>query len=168
MTVTLVLGGQRSGKSAFAEQLLDAAPQKLYIATAEAGDGEMTDRIALHQARRGEGWQTVEAPLNIAGALAPADGRAVLLDCVSMWVANLLGAEKVPLDEMPPLIAALASTHSDVVLVSSEVGLGIIPDNALARAYADALGSVNQHLAVAANRVILVTAGLPHTLKDDT
>lgn len=165
MTVTLVLGGQRSGKSAYAEGLLDAAAAKLYIATAEAGDAEMAARIAAHRARRGAGWETLEAPLDVAAALERAAGRAVLVDCLSLWAANLMEAGRDAEAEAEILAHALSGAHVPVVLVSSEVGLGIIPDNALARAYADRLGTLNQRIARAADRVVLVTAGLPHILK---
>lgn len=165
MTVSLILGGQRSGKSAYAESLLDGMAKRLYIATAEARDGEMADRIAAHQARRGDGWDTLEAPIEIAGAIDGADGCAVLVDCLSLWLANLLGAGCDVDKETETLANALARAHVPVVLVSSEVGLGIIPDNALARAYADALGTLNQRIARMADRVVMVSAGLPHVLK---
>lgn len=168
MTVTLVIGGQRSGKSVYAEALLDGAAAKLYVATGEAGDDEMAARIAAHRARRGADWTTAEAPLDVVAALAGADGRAVLVDCLSLWLANLLGAGRDVDRETDRLTAALASAAGDVVVVSSEVGLGIVPDNALARAYADALGTLNQRIARAAGRVVLVTAGLAHVLKDET
>lgn len=165
MTVSLVLGGQRSGKSAYAESLLDGTAKRLYIATAQALDGEMADRIAAHRARRGDGWDTLEAPLDLADAVDRADGRAVLVDCLSLWLANLQGAGRDAEKETEILANALTHAHVPVVLVSSEVGLGIIPGNALARAYADALGTLNQRIARAADRVVLVTAGLPHILK---
>lgn len=166
MTVTLVLGGQRSGKSVYAEGLLDAADGKLYIATAEPGDDEMATRIAAHKDRRGSDWGTAEVPLDLAAAIAGADGRAVLVDCLSMWLANLLGAERDAAAEAETLAAVLADYPGDVVLVSSEVGQGIIPDNALARTYGDALGTLNQRMALTADRVVFVTAGLAHVLKD--
>ena len=165
MTVTLVLGGQRSGKSLHAESLIDGAARKVYIATAQAGDGEMAARIDAHRSRRGDGWRTIEEPLDLAGALKSADGDAVLVDCLSLWLANVLGANGDVAAETEKLALALKEAHMPVVLVSSEVGLGIVPDNALARAYADALGTLNQRIAQVADRVVLVTAGLAQRLK---
>ena len=126
----------------------------------------MDHRIALHLVRRGENWHTVEEPLVIAPALEKPD-VPVLVDCLSLWLANLLEADLDVAAETDVLAAALKNAKADVVLVSSEVGLGIIPDNKLARAYADALGTLNQRIAAVADRVVLVTAGLPHILKDE-
>ena len=164
----LVLGGQRSGKSRFAEGLIarsGLAP--VYLATATAGDGEMTERIARHRDRRGDGWRTVEEPLDLAGALAreAGDGKAVLVECLTLWLANLMGADRDLDAETAILVAALAAAKGPVVLVSNEVGGGIVPDNALARRYADALGTINQRVAEAAERVVLVAAGQPLLLK---
>lgn len=164
----LVLGGQRSGKSRFAEGLIarsGLAP--VYLATATAGDGEMTERIARHRERRGDGWRTVEEPLDLAGALAreAGDGKAVLVECLTLWLANLMSADRDLDAETAILVAALAAAKGPVVLVSNEVGGGIVPDNALARRYADALGTINQRVAEAAERVVLVAAGQPLLLK---
>jgi len=166
--VTLVLGGARSGKSAHAEQLAaaqDGAP--VYLATAEPGDDEMAERIAAHRARRGDGWRTVEAPLELAEALRAEarDGACVLVDCLTIWLSNLLFAARDVEAEVSDLMAALDEVAAPVVLVSNEVGLGIVPENALARAFRDHAGRLNQRVADAADRVVLVTAGLPMTLK---
>jgi adenosylcobinamide kinase/adenosylcobinamide-phosphate guanylyltransferase len=167
--VTLVLGGARSGKSRFAEGLVARHPgRRVYLATAEAQDAEMAERIRLHRARRGAGWSTVEEPLDLAPALVEAarDGSAVLVDCLTLWLSNLMGAGRNPSDEMSRLVADLPRLGGPVVFVSNEVGLGIVPDNALARAFRDAAGRLHQAVAEAADRVCFVAAGLPLTLKD--
>ncbi len=164
--VTLVLGGARSGKSAFAESLLGGG---LYVATAEARDHEMAERIRRHRKRRGAAWETVEAPLDLTGALrggVTADTPA-LVDCLTLWLSNLMEAGRDPESEARDLAAALAGLPAPVVLVANEVGWGVVPDNALARAFADHAGRLNQTIAAAAQRVHLVTAGLPLTLKDN-
>ena len=168
--VTLVLGGMRSGKSAYAEALVEAAGPGLYLATAEAGDGEMAERIRLHRERRGPNWTTVEEPLELAAALAEhADAaRPVLVDCLTLWLSNLMGEEKDLDLETQALTERLGTLNGPVVLVSNEVGGGIIPDNALARQFADAAGRLNQAVAAVADRVVLVSAGLPQVLKDKT
>lgn len=164
--VTLVLGGARSGKSRHAESLVRAHPGPwTYLATAEALDGEMRDRIARHQEDRGEGWRTVEAPLDLPGALAAAPTGPVLVDCLTLWLSNLMLADQAVGVETGRLLDALAARPGPVVLVSNEVGWGIVPDNALARAFRDAAGRLNQAVAAAAGRVVLVAAGLPLTLK---
>ncbi len=166
--VTLVLGGARSGKSRYAEGLVERQPgARVYLATAEAGDDEMAARIAAHRARRGAGWRTVEAPLELAGALAQAstpDG-AVLVDCLTLWLSNLMAAGRDVDEEATRLLAALAGLDGPAVLVANEVGLGIVPDNPLARAFRDHAGRLNQRIAEAAGRVVLVAAGLPVVLK---
>jgi adenosylcobinamide kinase/adenosylcobinamide-phosphate guanylyltransferase len=165
--VTFVLGGARSGKSRYAEGLITALPQPwVYIATAEVRDEEMAARIAAHKARREAGWQTIEAPHELPEALhAAPQGAAVLVDCLTLWLSNLMHA-KFKIDTMTArLEQALAARTGATVLVSNEVGLGIVPDNALARAFRDAQGVVNQRLAACAGRVVLMAAGLPLTLK---
>jgi len=167
-TVTLVLGGARSGKSAHAEMLIAAAGgAPVYVATAEPGDDEMAERIAAHRARRGEGWRTVEAPVALAETLRTEAraGNAVLVDCLTIWLSNLLFAGRDVEAEVEALMIALGKAGGPVVLVSNEVGLGIVPENALARAFRDHAGRLNQQVAAAADRVVLVTAGLPMTLK---
>lgn len=166
--VTLVLGGARSGKSLYAEGLVVASPERIYLATAEAKDAEMAQRIDEHQKRRGAGWQTVEEPLDLAGALKvhSTDGVPVLVDCLTLWLANIMAAGMDVDMETRTLTETLKSAAGPVVLVSNEVGQGIVPDNALARAYMDHAGRLNQAVAVAADRVVLISAGLPYVLKE--
>ena len=165
--VTLVLGGARSGKSAYAESLV-AGPGAVYVATAEAIDDEMGERIARHRARRGAGWTTVEAPLDLAAALracAPAASGGVLVDCLTVWLGNLMHAGRDIDREAGSLLESLAVPPVPVVLVANEVGLGVVPDNPMARAFRDHAGRLNQALAARADRVVLVTAGIPLVLK---
>ncbi len=131
--VTLVLGGARSGKSRHAEALVESQPGScIYLATAQAGDAEMAARIAAHRARRGGRWTTVEEPLDLAEALGQACGpdRAVLVDCLTLWLSNLLGAGRDVAAECEGLLTALSGLAGPVVLVSNEVGQGVVPDNA--------------------------------------
>ena len=166
--VTLVLGGARSGKSAYAESLV-AAPGAVYVATAEAIDDEMRERIARHRTRRrGAGWTTVEAPLDLAAALrAHARGGApgVLVDCLTVWLGNLVHAGSDIDRAARSLLESLAAPEVPVVLVANEVGLGVVPDNPMARAFRDHAGRLNQALAARAERVVFVTAGIPLVLK---
>lgn len=167
MLLTLVLGGARSGKSRYAERLLAGAPPPwIYVATADALDEEMAQRIAEHKARRDGRWQTVEAPRDLAGALlgVPAS-TSVLIDCVTLWLSNLLLAEADIEDEMKRLDAALAQSQGTTVIVANEVGFGIVPDNALARRFRNLQGWLNQRLAARADRVVLMVAGLPLFVK---
>ena len=162
----MVIGGAASGKSVLAEGLVTGTGlRRVYLATAQARDDEMRDRIAVHRDRRA-GWATVEAPRDVAGALAgvPA-GSAVLLDCATLWLTNVMlgGADAVA--EEDALLAALAACAAPVVVVTNEVGLSIVPDNALARAFRDAQGRLNQRLAAQAGLVVAVWAGLPMVLK---
>ena len=165
--LTLVLGGARSGKSRHAERLVEAVPGPwTYIATAQAFDGEMRDRIALHRDRRGPGWHTVDAPLDLAAAIATAStGGAVLVDCLTLWLTNVMLAERDPAAESLALVAACRQAPGPLVLVGNEVGLGIVPDNALARRFRDAAGWLHQDLAAAADRVVFMVAGLPMQVK---
>ena len=165
--LTLVLGGARSGKSRYAESLITArASPWIYLATAQAGDDEMAQRIATHRARRNAGWQTIEAPHDLAGALDAAAAQAPLLvDCVTLWLTNRMLAEADIDAETVRLEDALARRTGAVVLVSNEVGYGIVPENALARRFRDAQGWLNQRLAARADRVVLVVAGLPLVVK---
>jgi adenosylcobinamide kinase/adenosylcobinamide-phosphate guanylyltransferase len=166
--ITLVLGGARSGKSRYAESLITASPPPwIYVATAHAGDAEMTERIALHRERRAAGWQTCEAQHDLAAALAARPTNAPLLvDCVTLWLSNRMLADADIERETDTLEAALAQRESSIVLVSNEVGCGIVPENALARRFRDAQGRLNQRLAARANCVVLMVAGLPLTVKD--
>ncbi len=170
--VTLVLGGARSGKSAWAESLIeqqfdDVWDGATYLATATAADAEMTARILEHRERRGLQWHTVEEPLQIAGALKKlADPmRPVLVDCLTLWLSNLMLNEQDVTRELSELENQLNDLAGPVVFVSNEVGLSIVPDNALARAFRDHAGRLNQQIAASADYVVFITAGLPITLK---
>jgi adenosylcobinamide kinase/adenosylcobinamide-phosphate guanylyltransferase len=166
--VTLVLGGARSGKSRHAEQLVEAAAAGgTYCATAEPGDTEMAARIAAHRARRGPFWRTIEAPLEVAEAVAAYAGaeRPLLVDCLTMWLSNLLGADRDIEAETAALAAALRAADGPVVLVANEVGLGLVPETPLGREFRDAAGRLNQEIAALADRVVFVAAGLPLVLK---
>jgi adenosylcobinamide kinase/adenosylcobinamide-phosphate guanylyltransferase len=165
---TLVLGGARSGKSAWAERLADStAGLPIYLAPAEAGDAEMAERIRRHRERRGPRWRTIEEPLNICSALQREcrPGKVVLVDCLSLWLSNLMGAGRDIEQEVARLLAALGALEAPVVLVSNEVGMGIVPANALARDFRDDLGRLNQAVARVAELVVFVAAGLPLALK---
>jgi adenosylcobinamide kinase / adenosylcobinamide-phosphate guanylyltransferase len=165
---TLVLGGARSGKSRHAQLLAEEAGGRLvFIATAEAFDGEMRDRIARHRADRDARWHTVEAPIDLPGALRAVDapGTTILVDCLTLWTSNLLLADADIAAACEALLAALAQVEAPVILVANEVGWGIVPDNALARAFRDAAGLVNQRVAAAVSQVYLMVAGLPLVLK---
>jgi adenosylcobinamide kinase/adenosylcobinamide-phosphate guanylyltransferase len=165
--LTLVLGGARSGKSRYAESLIETLPPPwIYIATAEALDAEMAQRIALHRSRRNGPWQTVDAPHDLAGAVANVPkGSAVLVDCLTLWLSNRMLSEADMDDEIERLEAALTKHDGAIVLVSNEVGSGIVPDSALARRFQDLQGRLNQRIAAKASRVVLMVVGLPLHLK---
>ncbi|PPR26812.1 MAG: Bifunctional adenosylcobalamin biosynthesis protein CobP [Alphaproteobacteria bacterium MarineAlpha10_Bin1] len=168
LRTTLVLGGARSGKSRYAEELLAAAQGAcVYIATAEARDAEMAARIAEHQARRGDNWQTVEQPLDLVAALQAHSGAnsAVLVDCLTLWLSNLMAASRDIAEETRQLVRTLSGLEGHAVLVSNEVGQGIVPENAVAREFRDHAGRLNQAVAAAVDEVVLITAGLPQRLK---
>ncbi len=153
--LTFVLGGARSGKSRVAEALVMAAPPPWrYIATAQAWDAEMQERIARHRADRGAGWQTDEVPLALAEAVMAAGEHPVLVDCLTLWVSNLLLADSDIAAASGSLLAALRARAAPTVLVANETGLGIVPDNRLARQFRDAAGVLNQQVAAAADRVL--------------
>ena len=165
----LILGGARSGKSTLAEERAEASGRSLvYVATAEAGDAEMAARIAHHRDRRPDHWAVVEEPLALARALkaeAAAD-RALLVDCLTLWLSNLLAAGEERLEsERQAFLEALPTLPGQVLLVSNEVGLGIVPDNPLARRFRDEAGRLNQAVAGRCDRVTFVAAGLPLELK---
>lgn len=162
--LTLILGGQRSGKSAYAESLIGQARKAIYLATGQALDSEMSARIDAHRARRGNNWSTLEEPLDLASALKGIK-QPVLIDSMAMWVANFLQAGRDVEAETLALVQALESVKSAVVIVSDEVGLGVIPANPLARNFIDALGLANQKIAARAERVVMITAGLAQVLK---
>jgi adenosylcobinamide kinase/adenosylcobinamide-phosphate guanylyltransferase len=165
--LTLVLGGARSGKSVCAERHLTTVPGPwAYVATAEPLDDEMRQRIAAHKARRGDGWLEYETPIALAATLANEAARQpTLVDCLTLWLSNIMLAGSNISDETDSLIDALSKRSAPCILVSNEVGLGIVPDNALARAFRDEAGRLNQRIAAVADRVIFVAAGLPITLK---
>jgi adenosylcobinamide kinase / adenosylcobinamide-phosphate guanylyltransferase len=171
LATTLVLGGARSGKSAFAEKLVgDSGLAKVYLATATAGDDEMKLRIARHRTQRGEGWTTVEEPLALVDVLTreATRGRAVLVDCLTLWLSNLMLAERDPDVEARRLTRFLGVARYPVVLVSNEVGLGLVPDTPLGRRFRDAQGRLNQIVAALVPNVVFIAAGLPLWLKNQS
>ncbi len=165
---TLVLGGARSGKSAFAEQLVAAAAaSRIYLATATAGDDEMRGRITHHRARRGDGWRTIEEPLALVEALAREDraDHAILVDCLTLWLSNLMHASEDVDAESQQLAAFLREARAKIVLVSNEVGLGLVPETPVGRAFRDAQGRLNQLIGATVTNVAFIAAGLPIWLK---
>jgi adenosylcobinamide kinase / adenosylcobinamide-phosphate guanylyltransferase len=165
---TLVLGGARSGKSRFAEQICrDSGLSLHYIATGRAWDAEMEARIAAHRADRGPAWTTYEAPTDLVEALAAIDapGNIVLVDCLTLWVTNLMMEERAGATEFEALAEAVSSAKARIVLVSNEVGLGIVPDNKMAREFRDHAGRLHQMIAQVARDVYFVAAGLPLKMK---
>jgi adenosylcobinamide kinase/adenosylcobinamide-phosphate guanylyltransferase len=167
--LTLVLGGARSGKSRYAEGLVEGEPGDcVFLATAEAGDGEMAERIRRHRERRGARWRTVEEPMELGAALAreSAAGGALLVDCLTLWLSNTMLAGRDGRAEGERLVAGLAGLRGPVVMVSNEVGCGVVPDNELARRFQDEAGWLNQAVAMAADRVVYMVAGLPMPLKE--
>ena len=165
--MTFVLGGARSGKSRYAEGIVAGLPQPwIYVATAQALDDEMAARIEAHKERRGAGWQTVEAPLELSQVIdAAPSGTTVLVDCLTLWLSNLMHAA-CDIDEATRLLEqTLARRHGATVLVSNEVGLGLVPDTALGRTFRDAQGRLNQRMAAVAHRVVFVVAGQPLLVK---
>jgi adenosylcobinamide kinase / adenosylcobinamide-phosphate guanylyltransferase len=168
--LTLVLGGARSGKSRYAESLIAALPSPwrppwAYFATAEAGDDEMAERIAFHRARRGSSWETIEAPRDLASALLSCRHRPVLVDCLTLWLSNLMLAGANIDAETAQLEQAITATGAPIVLVANEVGYGVVPDHPLGRRFRDLQGVLNQRIAARAARVVLVVAGLPLAVK---
>ncbi|MBE1206794.1 bifunctional adenosylcobinamide kinase/adenosylcobinamide-phosphate guanylyltransferase [Aminobacter carboxidus] len=166
-TLTFLLGGARSGKSAHAERLITQFPAPwTYIATAQAYDDEMRERIAIHRGRRGEGWRTLDAPLDLVGALGSVpDGEPVLVDCLTLWLTNHMLADHDVEAEGSALVTLLARPRGPWFVVSNEVGLGIVPDNALARRFRDDAGRLNQKVAAVAGEVLFLVAGLPMKVK---
>ena len=167
MTIILITGGARSGKSLWAESRTLSFPGRpVYIATAEALDAEMRERIARHQARRGNDWIEREAPLALVEALDASDGGgARLVDCLTLWLSNLMHADRDCAQEAAHLADALARQSSPVVLVTNEVGLGIVPENRMARDFRDHAGRLHQMIAACATDVYFVAAGLPLKMK---
>ena len=167
---TLVLGGARSGKSRFAQGLAEQqAGRLLYVATAAAHDSEMAERIARHRQDRGGRWETVEEQIDLAGVLDRhgREGNVLLVDCLTLWLSNLMLAERDLDAAADALAAALVRQEGQVILVSNEVGSGIVPETPLGRAFRDEAGRLNQTIAAKADRVALVVAGLPLWLKDN-
>jgi adenosylcobinamide kinase/adenosylcobinamide-phosphate guanylyltransferase len=172
INLTFFLGGCRSGKSGLALKAASAIPadRRVFIATSMPFDDEMKARVARHRAERGAGWITVEAPLALAEAIAEnaRSGCVVLVDCLTLWISNMLletGAPAAVEPRIPHLIRTLAQAPCPVVLVSNEVGAGIVPENTLARQFRDLAGTANQAVSAAANRVVWVVAGIPVTIK---
>ncbi|TGE02004.1 bifunctional adenosylcobinamide kinase/adenosylcobinamide-phosphate guanylyltransferase [Methylobacterium nonmethylotrophicum] len=168
--MTLVLGGARSGKSRYAEGLIELRPGPWrYVATAQAWDDEMRARIAEHRARRPAPWETVDAPRDLAQAIRQGPrGQPVLVDCLTLWLTNAMLDEAADLAaEVDALVEACRGAAGPLVLVSNEVGFGIVPENALARRFRDEAGRLHQRLAAIADRVVLVVAGLPMIVKGD-
>jgi adenosylcobinamide kinase/adenosylcobinamide-phosphate guanylyltransferase len=171
MGLRLIIGGARSGKSAHAQALAEAEAQRrgsapVMIATAEALDEEMQERIARHQAERGPKWRTLEAPLNLASTiegLAAAD--CAVVDCLTLWLSNLMFAERDLEAETEILLRAAAGSEAEVIFVTNEVGMSIVPENALARRFRDEAGRLNRRVAERVGEVIVMFAGIPLQLK---
>ncbi|MEJ8561477.1 bifunctional adenosylcobinamide kinase/adenosylcobinamide-phosphate guanylyltransferase [Yoonia sp. GPGPB17] len=166
--LTLILGGAASGKSSFAESLVlkggDGDP--IYIATAQVFDNEMAEKVAKHRAMRGTGWRTIEEPLYLADALAKVDAnQPVLIDCATLWLTNVILGEHGTEAQSVALMAALERCKGPVVIVSNEVGQGIVPENKLSRTFRNAQGRLNQEIATKSDLVVAVMAGLPLALK---
>jgi adenosylcobinamide kinase/adenosylcobinamide-phosphate guanylyltransferase len=164
--LTLIIGGARSGKSRYGESLITRLPPPwIYVATAQALDAEMAERIAAHRARRGSGWTTVEAPRDLAGALPAHASAPILIDCLTLWLSNLMLADADIGAETERLARALRDRAAPVVMIANEVGFGIVPENVLARRFRDQQGLLNQSIAALADRVVLMVAGLPLSVK---
>ena len=171
MATTLVIGGCRSGKSGHAQLLAEKIRgSKLYLATCVPRDAEMQTRVELHQQQRGADWQTLEEPVEIAAAIDRHGGAhaVILVDCLTLWTSNILlspGGQPELATACRALVQSLANAQCPVILVSNEVGAGIVPENELARLYRDEAGRVNQQIAAAADQVIWMVAGIPVTIK---
>jgi len=168
--VTLLTGGGRSGKSAHALRLAEPFARKAFIATAEAFDDEMRARIARHKEERDARFLTIEEPLDLAGAIRGLEGRAdvVIVDCLTVWLGNLMhhrGPERAHYDEIEELLAVLATPPCEVILVTNEVGMGIVPIDAMTRRYRDLAGIINQRVAARADAVVLMVSGIPMVIK---
>jgi adenosylcobinamide kinase/adenosylcobinamide-phosphate guanylyltransferase len=171
--LVLILGGVRSGKSRYAQQLAsDDGGRVLFLATAEAGDDEMVQRIARHKSSRPQTWCTIEEPLDISSALRndTADADTVIIDCVTIWLSNLLlreggATEDEVMEHIERIIDAYKKGGSTYIIVSGEVGMGLVPEHPMGRAFRDLLGFANQRLAAAADRMVLMVAGIPVDVK---
>lgn len=172
--VVLILGGVRSGKSRYAQQLAAAAERVAFIATAEGRDEEMAQRIARHREDRPSNWTTIESPIALSNALLQCSGNfdTILVDCLTLWASNLMELEQQDMARITPhvdrLVRTLRAIRSTVVLVSNEVGSGIVPDNEMSRVYRDVLGNINQRVAAVADEVLLLVAGCPLVVKQAT
>ncbi len=171
--IILITGGARSGKSQYAEQRVrEKGGRSIYVATAEANDEEMAQRIAEHRKRRGNQWRTIEEPLELTQALLAERGKTdcALVDCLTLWISNLLlrHDDNYASEKVDELIETLPQLNFHLVLVTNEVGWGIVPDNSLARKFRDLAGWTNQRMAQAANEVILMVAGVPMTAKSSS
>ncbi|MEP4766977.1 MAG: bifunctional adenosylcobinamide kinase/adenosylcobinamide-phosphate guanylyltransferase [Roseibium sp.] len=168
---TFVFGGARSGKSRFAETLAEnCGLQKIYIATGAAFDAEMADRIDRHQVQRGSSWTTVEEQIDLVGVIAreASETRVLLVDCLTLWLSNLMFADKDIADETARLVDALSGLAGPCLFVSNEVGMGIVPENRLSRSFRDAQGRLNQDIAEACDQVVFVAAGQPILMKPNS
>ena len=164
--ITFVLGGVRSGKSSYAEAVAGGRNRnKIYIATSEILDNEMADRVKIHKDRRGEDWQTIEEPLEIARIIGSSQPSIILVDCLTLWLSNLLHKKMDVMRQIDVLVESLKATQAEVILVSNEVGLGIIPENTLARKFSDYAGILHQKVAEVADEVVLMVAGIPVKIK---
>jgi len=161
--ISLVLGGARSGKTAYALTLVSAP--RTYVATATAGDDEMQARIDAHKTERGDDWRLIEAPTDLIGALTSVERGGMVIDCLTLWLSNLMGEGRNVEAEATALIEALPDCRADIVFVSNEIGMGLVPMDALSRQFRDAQGRLNQRIAAAADSVEFVAAGLPLRLK---
>jgi len=170
--IILVTGGARSGKSRYAEKLAENfAPMRGYIATGQAGDAEMTERIARHRGRRGSEWETVEEPLELTRALIRVDGSytVLLIDCITLWLSNMLfhckGGATEALQQVESFTESFGSLSTPLIIVTNEVGMGIVPEHPLARAFRDLAGEANERIAARADEVYVTISGLPLKLK---
>lgn len=168
--ITLITGGARSGKSRHALELASEYDRKAFIATAQAFDDEMKDRITKHQAERGDSFANVEEPIDLAGAISslPQDTEAAVVDCLTVWIGNLMhkyGEDTDTFSEVDSLLKILAEPPCDIILVANEVGMGIVPENGMARKYRDITGRLNQDIASLADTVIITVSGIPVTIK---
>ncbi|MBF0329523.1 MAG: bifunctional adenosylcobinamide kinase/adenosylcobinamide-phosphate guanylyltransferase [Nitrospirae bacterium] len=166
--ITFIIGGARSGKSSFAlKKASDKQGKKAYIATAQAFDAEMKERIEKHKKERSSDWECFEEPLEIAALLKNIQGRyeVILLDCLTLWLSNMMLAEKNIEDEIESLVSSIKGNKSSLFFVSNEVGLGIVPDNPLARRFRDLAGTLNQSIAAVADEVYFVAAAIPMKIK---
>jgi adenosylcobinamide kinase/adenosylcobinamide-phosphate guanylyltransferase len=170
-TVTLVTGGARSGKSSYALELCSQSDKKAFIATATAFDSEMHERIEKHQQDRGNAFITVEEPLDLASAIRSLDNVDIaIIDCLTVWLCNLMnkyGADKASIPEIEEFLDAIKNPPCDLVIVTNELGSGIVPENELARHFRDLAGRLNQDVATLANKAVLTVSGMPVILKDE-